>query len=47
MYAPTSTSLPRSGPISGDDSGDFGGLTDFDGAAEILRTWGAGTDARS
>ncbi len=38
MYAPTSTSLPRSGLTSGDDDG----LTDFDGAAEILRTWGAG-----
>ncbi|MBW6495553.1 MAG: phage terminase large subunit family protein [Burkholderiaceae bacterium] len=38
MYAPTSTNLPRSGLISGDDDG----LTDFDGAAEILRTWGAG-----
>jgi len=38
MSVPTSTSLPRSGPISGDDDG----LTDFDGAAEILRTWGAG-----
>ncbi len=38
MYAPTSTSLPRSGLISGDNDG----LTDFDGAAEILRTWGAG-----
>ena len=37
MYAPTSTSLPRSGPTS-----DDGDLTDFDGAAEILRTWGAG-----
>lgn len=42
MYAPTSTSLPRSGPTSGDDSDDFGSLTVFDGAAEILRTWGAG-----
>ena len=38
MYAPTSTNLPRSGLISGDDDG----LTEFDGAAEILRTWGAG-----
>jgi phage terminase large subunit GpA-like protein len=38
MYAPTSTSLPRSGLTSGQDHG----LTDFDGAAEILRTWGAG-----
>jgi phage terminase large subunit GpA-like protein len=38
MYAPTSTSLPMSGLISGDDDG----LTGFDGAAEILRTWGAG-----
>ncbi|PKP68341.1 MAG: phage tail protein [Alphaproteobacteria bacterium HGW-Alphaproteobacteria-4] len=38
MYVPTSTNLPRSGLISGDDDG----LTEFDGAAEILRTWGAG-----
>ncbi|WP_323042907.1 phage terminase large subunit family protein [Gemmobacter sp.] len=38
MYAPTSTSLPRSGPTSGDDDG----LTDFDGAGEILRAWGNG-----
>ena len=37
MSVPTSTNLPRSGPISVDDY-----LTDFDGAAEILRTWGAG-----
>jgi len=42
MYAPTSTSLPRSCPTSGDDSNDIGSLTDFDGAAEILRIWGAG-----
>jgi phage terminase large subunit GpA-like protein len=42
MYAPTSTSLPRSGPTSGDDGDDIGSLTAFDGAAEILRTWGAG-----
>lgn len=42
MYAPTSTSLPRSGPTSGDDSDDVGSLTAFDGAAEILRIWGAG-----
>ncbi len=39
MYAPTSTISPRSGPTS-DETGD--GLTDFDGAAEILRSWGAG-----
>jgi phage terminase large subunit GpA-like protein len=39
MYAPTSTSLPRFGPISGETGDD---LTAFDGAAEILRTWGAG-----
>ncbi len=39
MYAPTSTSLPRSGLISGETGDD---LTDFDGAVEILRTWGAG-----
>ncbi|MFN4202603.1 MAG: phage terminase large subunit family protein [Tabrizicola sp.] len=38
MSAPTSTNLPRSGLISGDDDS----LKDFDGAAEILRTWGAG-----
>ncbi|MCF1710400.1 phage terminase large subunit family protein [Tabrizicola sp. J26] len=38
MSVPTSTSLPRSGPTSGDDES----LTDFDGAAEILRTWGNG-----
>lgn len=42
MYAPTSTNLPRSGPTSGNDSDDFGSLTAFDGAAAILRTWGAG-----
>ena len=42
MYAPTSTKSPRSGPTSGDDSDDFGGLTDFDGAGEILRAWGNG-----
>ena len=39
MYAPTSTNLPRSGPISGETGDD---LTDFDGATEILRTWAAG-----
>ena len=39
MYTPTSTNLPRSGLISGETGDD---LTDFDGAAEILRTWGAG-----
>ncbi len=39
MYAPTSTNLPRSGLIFGETGDD---LTDFDGAAEILRTWGAG-----
>ena len=38
MSVPTSTNLPRSGLTSGDDDG----LTDFDGAAEILRTWRAG-----
>ncbi len=38
MYAPTSTNLPRSGLTSGEDDS----LTDFDGAVEILRTWGAG-----
>lgn len=39
MYAPTSTNSPRSGQTSG-ESGD--GLTDFDGAGEILRAWGNG-----
>ena len=39
MYAPTLTNSPRSGPTSG-ESGD--GLTDFDGAGEILRAWGNG-----
>ncbi len=39
MSVPTSTKLPRSGPISGEAGDD---LTDFDGATEILRTWGAG-----
>ena len=39
MYAPTSTNSPRSGPTS-DESGD--GLTNFDGAGEILRAWGSG-----
>ncbi len=39
MYAPTSTNSPRSGQTFG-ESGD--GLTDFDGAAEILRAWGSG-----
>ena len=38
MSVPTSTNLPRSGLTSGDDDS----LTDFDGAAEILRAWGAG-----
>jgi hypothetical protein len=38
MSVPTSTNLPRSGPISGDDDA----LTDFDGAGEILRAWGNG-----
>ena len=38
MSVLTSTNLPRSGLTSGDDDS----LTDFDGAAEILRTWGAG-----
>lgn len=66
MSVPTSTSLPRSGPTSGDEdrfsdsetqrssgplrgtnarsasAGPEDGLTDFDGAGEILRTWGAG-----
>ena len=39
MYEPTSTNSPRSGQTSG-ESGD--GLTDFDGAGEILRAWGNG-----
>jgi phage terminase large subunit GpA-like protein len=38
MSVPTSTISPRSGPTSGDDDA----LTDFDGAAEILRSWGNG-----
>ncbi|PJN94732.1 phage tail protein, partial [Amaricoccus sp. HAR-UPW-R2A-40] len=38
MYVPTSTNSPRSGPTSDDDDG----LTDFDGAGEILRAWGSG-----
>ncbi len=36
MSVPSSTILPRSNPISGDDA------FEFDGAAEILRAWGAG-----
>ena len=39
MYAPTSTISPRSGRSSGDAED---ALTDFDGVAEVLRTWGAG-----
>jgi hypothetical protein len=44
MFAPTSVNSPRSGRISGnaDDVADGDGLTDFDGAVEILRSWGAG-----
>ncbi|MBB5224641.1 phage terminase large subunit GpA-like protein, partial [Amaricoccus macauensis] len=42
MYAPTSTNSPRSGPTSGESGDDLGGLTDFDGAGEILRAWGNG-----
>ena len=38
MSVPTSRNLLRSGLTSGDDDS----LTDFDGAVEILRTWGAG-----
>ena len=38
MSVPSSTSLPRSNPISGDADD----VLDFDGAAEILRAWGAG-----
>lgn len=39
MSVPTSTNLPRSSLTSGETGDD---LTDFDGAVEILRTWGAG-----
>jgi phage terminase large subunit GpA-like protein len=42
MSVPTSTNLPRSDPTSGEREQGEDGLTDFDGAAEILRTWGAG-----
>jgi len=38
MSVPNSTILPRSNPISGDADD----MLDFDGAAEILRAWGAG-----
>ena len=38
MSVPSSTILPRSDPISGDTDE----VLDFDGAAEILRAWGAG-----
>ena len=38
MSVPSSTILPRSNPISGDADD----MPDFDGAAEILRAWGAG-----
>ena len=34
MFVPSSTILPRSNPISGED--------DFEGAAEILRAWSEG-----
>ena len=42
MYAPTSTNSPRSGPTSDESGDDLGGLTEFDGAGEILRAWGNG-----
>jgi len=42
MSVPTSTSLPRSGPTSGDGEHGDDGLTRFDGAAEILRAWANG-----
>lgn len=38
MSVPSSTILPRSNPISGDTDD----MPVFDGAAEILRAWGAG-----
>ena len=38
MSVPSSTILPRSNLISGDTDD----VLDFDGAAEILRAWGAG-----
>ena len=38
MSVPSSKILPRSNPISGDADD----MPDFDGAAEILRAWGAG-----
>jgi hypothetical protein len=54
MYAPTSLSLPKSGPITVDDPGDpgdpgdpsdpsdRGDLTDFDGTEKVLRILGRG-----
>ena len=46
MSAPTSLSSPRSGLTSGDSDGDGADpgdeLTGFDGAADILRSWGSG-----
>ncbi|SDW76370.1 phage terminase large subunit family protein [Allgaiera indica] len=47
MSEPSSTSLPRSNPISGDahaSSSEAVGeqIEDFEGAAEILRAWGEG-----
>ena len=38
MSVPSSTILPRSNPISGETDD----MLEFDGAAEILRAWGAG-----
>jgi phage terminase large subunit GpA-like protein len=42
MYAPTSTNSPRSGPNSGKDRDGDVDLTEFDGAADILRSWSVG-----
>ena len=36
MYAPTSTNSPRSDPTSDDGEHGDSGLTEFDGAADIL-----------
>ena len=42
MSAPTSLSSPRSGLTSGDGADHGDDLTGFDGAADILRSWGSG-----
>lgn len=42
MFVPTSTNSPRSNPTSDEGSVDVQSLTDFDGAAEILRSWSSG-----